>query len=106
MADLGPPASALPLDQPSGEEQLSALHERYLELLASETGLHYLRLRDVDTFAAVLTDPSNARREPASVEIRWAWGSLALLALVMLSIPRVSRSWNVIRSTGSRARSR
>lgn len=92
MADLGPPATPLPLDQPSGEEQLSALHERYLELLASETGLHYQRLMDVETLATVLTDPSTARREPASMEIRWAWGGLALLALVMLSIPQVSRS--------------
>jgi mxaL protein len=87
MVDTGGPAAPLPSDQPGGEEQLSALHEQYLELLASETGLRYRRLTDARSLAAVLTDGATTRREPAPVDVRWAWGTVALAALLMLSLP-------------------
>jgi mxaL protein len=75
------------MDQPSGEEQLSSLHEQYLELLASETGLRYRPLTDAPGLAAALTDGAGLRREPAPVDVRPVWGALALVALLTLSIP-------------------
>jgi mxaL protein len=87
MVDTGGLVAPLPIDQPGGEEQLSALHERYLELLASETGLHYRRLSGAPALTAALTDGAEARREPARMDIRWAWGTVALVALLTLSLP-------------------
>jgi mxaL protein len=87
MEDSGGPPSPLPMDQPGGEEQLSSLHAQYLELLASETGLRYRSLTDGPSLAAALTDGAGLRREPAPVDIRWVWGTFALVALLTLSLP-------------------
>jgi mxaL protein len=87
MEDVGGPTAPLPIDQPGGEEQLSSLHEGYLELLASETGLRYRALTDGPSLAAALTDTAGLRRDPAPVDVRWVWGTVALVALLTLSLP-------------------
>jgi mxaL protein len=87
MEDTGGPPSPLPIDQPGGQEQLSSLHERYLELLASETGLRYRPLTDAPGLTAVLTDGAGLLREPSPVDVRSVWGAFALMALLTLCIP-------------------
>lgn len=93
MVDSGGPAPPLPLDQPRGQEQLSALHEQYLQLLASEAGLRYQPLSGAAGLAAALTAGAG-RRVTAPKDVRPWWGALALGALVALSIPsRLPRLW-------------
>ncbi len=87
MIETGPPAPPLPQDQPARSEHLSALHEQYLKLLASETGLQYRRLISSDTLAKALTNAAFARHQRVLADMRWGWGVLALLALVIGSIP-------------------
>jgi mxaL protein len=79
--------SPLPQDQPGGREQLSALHERYLKLLASETGLGYRRLMQSADLTEALTHPSLARRETVSADVSWIGGTLALLSLLGIVLP-------------------
>lgn len=82
MTESGTAAAPLPQDQPSGHEQLSALHENYLKLLASETGLAYHRLVNPADLTEALRTASLARHEAMQADIRWLPGGLALLTLV------------------------
>lgn len=80
MVEDAKDAATLP-DAAAGQEHLSALHEAYLQLLASELGLHYQRLESADDLAAALTAPALARPVPVPADGRAA---LAVLALVLL----------------------
>jgi mxaL protein len=64
-----------------GSEQLSYLHESYLELLAGEARFGYRRL-DANDLTAVLTNPPMTRKRTTPSDLRWIPGGLALLALV------------------------
>ena len=81
MVEEGAGGEAPMLGATPGSEHLSGLREAYLQLLARETGLGYLRLRDDDGLAAALRDRGFARPVPARVD---AAGPLALLALLAL----------------------
>lgn len=74
-------AAAPALGATPGSEHLSALHEDYLRLLASEAGLGFHRLDSADGLAAAMMAPALARRVAVQADGRDA---LALLALVML----------------------
>jgi mxaL protein len=68
-----------PLPGPAaGSEHLSSLHEAYLRLLASETGLEFVRLRSPDALAAAMTAPALARPVPARADLRPVLGLLVL----------------------------
>ena len=82
VEDPGQAAPALPgLAAATGQEHLSALREAYLRLLASETGLAYVRLDGVPALAAALTAPGMAHLVPVQADLRMP---LALLALGLL----------------------
>ena len=104
MTETGPPGEPLPQDQPRGEEELSALHERYLQLLARETGLRYRRLVDPASLLAALEDPSLARHVTAPTEMRWIPAALALGILVVVCLPRRTPLSGRLPSNPSRAR--
>jgi mxaL protein len=81
--------AAPPLPGPAaGSEHLSSLHEAYLRLLASETGLQFLRLRSPDALAAALTATALARPVPARADLRPALGVLALGLLLARHLRR------------------
>lgn len=85
---------ALPGATP-GSEHLSSLREAYLQILASETGLQYLRLQDEDAFfdalmAKKLAHPVVARADYA--------GHFAVLALLLL----MARHWAQLSGWGQR----
>lgn len=71
-----------PKAKPPGTEHLSALHEEYLEQLAGELGLGYLRLEGPGRLAAALH--ANHGTTPARVpgDLRWLLALAALLALL------------------------
>ncbi len=106
MADDGAGTPAVGLGATPGAEHLSALREPYLQLLASETGLRYLRLADADGLAAALRTPALARPVPVQVDLRLA---LAAAALMLMLVPwlaplgaglrAAARSWGGRRSS-------
>lgn len=78
--DDGPPVAPLPGAMP-GREHLSSLREGYLQLLARETGLGYLRLTDADALVDALAAPALQQQAPARLDLRPVLGGLALLLL-------------------------
>lgn len=72
----------------TGREHLSALHEAYLNQLASETGMAYRRLTDFASMGAALTDRTLAQPAVVRTDLRWVAGALGLLALLAASIPQ------------------
>lgn len=71
----------------AGSEHLSSLREDYLEQLAQEAGLQYLRLRSGQETSDVLRSLPSARRSATRVDGAWipASAALALLIAVLLS---------------------
>lgn len=65
----------------SGTEHLSSLREDYLQQLAAETGLDYVRAANADVFARALLDPAYARQEAVLTSIAWIPAALCLLCL-------------------------
>jgi mxaL protein len=92
--DAPAPAPAVGLGATPGSEHLSALREPYLQLLASENGLAYHRLRQADALAAAMTAPALAR--PVAVPLPGgrllAAAALALLLLRALAPVRWRRA--------------
>jgi mxaL protein len=76
-----------------GLEHLSSLREGYLKLLASETGLRYLRLRAATDLAAAFEREGLARPAPARIDLRPLLASLALLCLLW---PALAQSGNAL----------
>lgn len=83
LMDESEPSDAVPeaLRGTPGTEHLSALHERYLEVLAGESRLSYLRLAADPGPAPWFAHAELARRERGSADLRWLAGVAALLAL-------------------------
>jgi mxaL protein len=73
----GPAVGATP-----GAEHLSSLREGYLQLLASETGLTYLRLSGARELQQALADPKLTRPVEARRDLRPFVAGLALAALL------------------------
>jgi mxaL protein len=67
-----------------GTEHLSSLRESYLQQLAAETGLDYLRATTDDIFTRTLLDSRYANRQPVETNVAWIPAALSLLCLVYL----------------------
>jgi mxaL protein len=80
------PAIAAGLGATPGREHLSGLREPYLQLLASESGLAYLRLREPRELAAALRARALARPVVARVDGSVALAALALALLLGLEL--------------------
>lgn len=74
-----------------GTEHLSALREDYLRLLASETGLGYLRLGDPTALREALEGPKLARAAPARLDLRPVLGAAALACVLLRLLRRPRR---------------
>ena len=81
VEDTPMPAVVPALGSTPGNEHLSALHEPYLRLLASEQGLAFHRLGAAQPLVDALMAPALARPLPVRVDLR---GLLAVLAGVLL----------------------
>ena len=68
----------------SGREHLSSLREPWLKQLAQEAGLGYLRLKTPAQTARFLTGASFAESKVTSTDIRWVFGAIALLLMVLV----------------------
>lgn len=69
-------------EAPKGTEHLSSVREPYLRQLASETGLTYAHLDGPGGFAGALVDAARPHESRGTLDLRWAPGLLALLALI------------------------
>jgi len=67
-----------------GAEHLSSLREGYLQQLAVETGLDYLRTTTPGAFAKALLDSRYATRPSIETNVAWIPAALSLLCLVYL----------------------
>jgi mxaL protein len=76
----------VPLGATPGREHLSGLREDYLRLLAAESGLSYLRLRDASGLADALRARELARPVVARADGRVALAALALALLLGLQL--------------------
>jgi mxaL protein len=72
--NLAPPSS--------GIEHLSWLHESYLQGLAHDLQLNYVRLSDARELGAAMRQAQFAHRARARHDLRWWLGACALLALL------------------------
>jgi mxaL protein len=72
-------SAASDLQATPGTEHLSSVRERYLKLLARETGLAYARARLPDEILAALTAPALSVRHQQPTDIAPALAGLALL---------------------------
>lgn len=70
----------------AGNEHLSALQEGYLQQLAIESGLTYLRLTDGEALAAATRKPEFALPVRVNADIRRYYGVVALLLLLVIFI--------------------
>ncbi|MDO9314606.1 MAG: vWA domain-containing protein [Burkholderiaceae bacterium] len=82
-ADAGP-AVTLPGSTP-GSEHLSAMREGYLRLLADDTGLSFLPLRQPDGLIRALTAPELAQVAPTATDLRLALAAVAFVLLLARS---------------------
>jgi mxaL protein len=89
-ADVGKPKDVpkAPEKAPekAGQEHLSSLHEAYLQMLSTELGLGYLRLKGPGELHRSLIASNATRRETVSGDGRWL---LALMGLVILVITHI-----------------
>ena len=67
-----------------GAEHLSSLRESYLQQLAVETGLDYLRTTTPEAFADALLESRYATRQSIETNVAWVPAALSLLCLVYL----------------------
>jgi mxaL protein len=67
-----------------GTEHLSSLRESYLQQLAAETGLDYLRAATGETFSRALLDSRYASQQAVETNVAWIPAGLSLLCLVYL----------------------
>lgn len=67
-----------------GMEHLSSLRETYLQQLAAETGLDYLRTTTPEAFARALLDARYAKQQSITTNVAWIPAALCLLCLVCL----------------------
>ena len=77
VEEAGGPAVSTPVGATPGAEHLSALHEPYLRLLASEQGLVFHRLVSAQALAAAMTAPAFARAVAVRADLRVALAALA-----------------------------
>jgi mxaL protein len=84
-----------------GTEHLSSLREDYLEQLAAETGLDYLRASTPRAFVRTLTERRYATREPVATRVAWIPAGLSLLCLLSTFAAQLTRA--VPRRTGGDA---
>jgi mxaL protein len=75
-----------------GTEHLSSLREGYLQQLAAETGLDYLRATTVDAFARAFPDRKYARQQSVVTSVAWIPAALCLLCLVWIFSSPLLRS--------------
>jgi mxaL protein len=66
----------------AGREHLAVLHEAYLQKLAGEAGLGYVRLKDLQSLQTALQTPEFAMLKNVQTDVRW---QAALAALMLLS---------------------
>ncbi len=85
-ADQNKPKDAEMPKAKAGQEHLSSLHEPYLQLLASETGLGYLRLSGRGQLHDALLANHASTSRLVGGDGRWVLGLLALLALVSVHL--------------------
>jgi mxaL protein len=78
-----------------GREHLSSLREAYLQLLAEELGLDYLRLVDTPTLAAALSRSKFGRPQAAPLSLRGGLALAGLLLLVLIYRPAWPPRWRV-----------
>lgn len=71
----------------TGQEHLSSLHEAWLQKLAGEAGLGYLRLETPTQTARFLTGTLFAERKIAAADARWIFAAVALLMLLLVYLP-------------------
>jgi mxaL protein len=73
----------------TGREHLAVLHEAYLQKLAGEAGLGYVRLKDLQSLQTALQTPELATLKNVQADVRWqaALSALMLLSLVYLPNP-------------------
>lgn len=83
-----------------GAEHLSSLRESYLQTLATETGLDYLRTTTSDAFADALLSAQYATRQRIPTSVAWLPAALSLLCLVYLFGSQLLRARA---ATGARA---
>ena len=67
-----------------GTEHLSSLRESYLQQLAVETGLDYLRTTTPEAFARALLDSRYATRQSIETRVAWIPAAVSLLCLISL----------------------
>jgi mxaL protein len=91
MVDNAEPAAAPNLGATPGAEHLSSLREGYLQLLAGEAGLSYLRLGDARALFDALSDVRVSRPIVSTADLRAPLGGLALLALAAPALWRLQR---------------
>jgi mxaL protein len=92
LASAGRPVAPVPGATP-GREHLSALREPYLQLLADDLGLDYLRLGAAHDLAQALSRSKFGRPQPAPLHLRGAQGVLALLLWLLIYRPGWPPAW-------------
>lgn len=83
MSDEGESTAAPMVGATPGSEHLSSLREPYLQVLATELQLDYLRLGAHDDLYAALTQARMARPVEARRDVRWVFGMAALVAVLV-----------------------
>lgn len=86
----------------SGTEHLSSLREGYLQQLAAETGLDYLRVTTPAAFARALLDSRYAQRKPVMTNVAWIPAALSLLCITYVFGAQLWRSRIVSRERARR----
>lgn len=69
-----------------GTEHLSSLREGYLQQLAAETGLDYVRAATEEAFIRALLQPRYAEEQRAVTDVAWIPAALSLLCLLVLFV--------------------
>ena len=69
-----------------GREHLSALDERHLRALGSESGLSYVHLQDQDGLLTALARSTAPRAHEAPLDLRWVFAAVSLTLLIASSM--------------------
>jgi mxaL protein len=84
-----------------GTEHLSSLRESYLQQLAADTGLDYLRTTTDEAFARALLDSRYATRQRVLTNVAWVPAALSLLCLMyVFGSPLLRRAATGVRQRG------